>query len=50
MKIIPGCKVRHLILTAAVSPGFGFVFPAAAQQSYLVDLKAPCFPDELVYK
>ena len=40
MKIIPACKVRGLILAAAVVAGFGFVFPASAQQSvsYIVDL------------
>ncbi|WON73917.1 hypothetical protein [Nitrosospira sp. Is2] len=31
-------KIPSLIFAAAVSAGFGFVFPAAAQQSDLVDL------------
>ncbi|SFH42841.1 probable extracellular repeat, HAF family [Nitrosospira sp. Nsp14] len=40
MKIIRGFKIPSLILAAAVSAGFGFIFPASAQQnvSYIVDL------------
>ena len=40
MKIIRGFKIRGFILAAAVSAGFGFIFPASAKQEvpYIVDL------------
>src|SRR6188768_94661 len=40
MKIVRGFKIPSLIFTTAVVAGFGFVFPASAQQEvpYIVDL------------